>query len=220
MILLIGGQKGGPGKTTVAMNIAVMCVMKKKDILFIDADPSQNASNWCEVRDNKLGGESRVPYLQKYGDKIHLDLKHIEKKYDDIIVDTAGFDSKELHSGLKVADLIVVPLRPSQLDIWTVSKCNNLVDDVKDRNPNLKMLIVLSQVSTHSRASDASKTREFIENSRFEHISVANTSLGNRIIFQESVPEGRGVIEMGAPENKGVIEIQKLYGEIFNEKTL
>ena len=114
MIILLGSQKGGCGKSTIAINIACYLANQGKDIVLVDADPQQSSANWVKDRDET--DLPKVHCVQRYGD-IKNTLKDLSQRYEYVVVDVAGHDSKELRTAMLVADLLIIPFRPSQFII-------------------------------------------------------------------------------------------------------
>lgn len=214
MIILTGGEKGGTGKTTLATNLALMRLMRDGDVLLVDADPQPSASSWCASRDfNKI--TPRILSVQKTGKNIRDDVRELSTKYRNIILDTGGRDSFELRAGLSVADVAIIPLRPSQFDLWTLAKFNDLVSEIKTVNPNLRTYICLNQTPTNPVMKEADKASEFFNSSDFEHIQLAKSRIGHRIAFQSVAAKGKTVHEAKI-DNKAENELDALYEEIIN----
>ena len=129
MILLFGGQKGGTGKSTIATNLATVFSQSEYDVLLIDGNPEQGTSaNWASRRENlEL---SQVTCIEKSGN-IKKSVEALAEKYDVIIIDTGGQDSQELRTAILIADIIITPVRPSQSDIETLPKMEELVEKAK-----------------------------------------------------------------------------------------
>jgi len=98
MIILIGGEKGGTGKTTIATNLAAMRALAGRDVLLIDTDPQGSANYWAQSRD-ELEITPRVSCVQKFGKGLPAEVKDLAKRYQDIIIDAGGRDSVELQIG-------------------------------------------------------------------------------------------------------------------------
>ena len=121
MIILIGGEKGGTGKTTVATNLAAIRANKDHDILLVDTDKQGSASSWSDIRDlNK--NDVRVPNIQKFGVNLTQDIQDLRSRYEDIIIDAGGRDSVELRAAMTIADKMFIPVQASQFDpqLWQV----------------------------------------------------------------------------------------------------
>ena len=127
MIVLIGGEKGGAGKSTIACNLAVFLASQEQDVLLLDADPQKTSSTWA-YRRSKIT-DLDLPKLnsaEKTGD-IYETVMDFSRRYNFIIVDSGGRDSTELRSGLIACDIFYTPIKPSQIDIDTLAKMNELL---------------------------------------------------------------------------------------------
>jgi len=212
MILLIANEKGGCGKSSIAVNLAVMRSAQGFDILLVDSDKQQTATFWSAVRDeNKT--DPRISCIQKTG-KIHNDLKNLAEKFDDIIVDTGGRDSAEVRSGMIVADILLCPFRASQFDIWTLDKLQEIVNSAKELNEKLKVIGLLNLTSTNPGVNETAEAQDFIR--EYDFIKLAETNLKDRIVWRKSVREGLAVTEYKPQDKKAVNEINDLYKEVFN----
>lgn len=220
MILLIAGEKGGTGKTTIATNLAATQAKKLqnyecyKGLLLIDTDKQSTASYWCAIRDDKSIAP-RISSVQKFGKEIKYEVKQLQLKYDDIIIDAGGRDSQELRSSLLVADKVIIPLRPSQFDLWTLSRMNDLVSEARDFNSNLKAYVLINQASTHPNVKEVSEAQDMIN--EFNHLIILKSIICERISFRRAAINGMSVAEYVNCSEKSVYEINSLYNEIFNE---
>src|SRR5512143_948356 len=117
MITLIGGEKGGTGKTTLAVNLAALRTLQGRDVLLIDTDIQASASYWTQSRD-EAEVQPRVACIQKFGKGLQTEVQDLARRYQDIIIDAGGRDSVELRIGLVVAKRAFIPIQSSQFDIW------------------------------------------------------------------------------------------------------
>jgi len=148
MILLIGGEKGGSGKSTIAQNLAVYFARKPLDVILVDADKQNTTSSWLQRRaDNKAA--ARV-----FGGEVSGDIRNAcqdyANRYDLVVIDCGGFDSQELRSGLVVADLCLYPFRPKRRDLMTVGRIVELINLSRSMNEQAKHFAVLSQCPSPS----------------------------------------------------------------------
>jgi len=212
MIVLFGGEKGGSGKTTLATNVAAIRTIKIEDLLLVDTDRQSTASFWCGMReDNNVS--PRVASIQKYDKTLRSEVKELQKKYKDIIIDAGGRDSPELRSALLVADIAIFPLRPSQFDLWTMSRLSALVESALDINEKLKSFVVINQASPNPAVKEVEEAREFI--SEFKHISLFSSIICERISYRRAAMEGKSVVEYKPEDTKAIEEISNLYNEIY-----
>ena len=214
MIVLIGGEKGGPGKTTLATNLAAMRTQITNDLLLIDTDKQLTASFWCSTwEDNNIS--PRISSIQKFDKAVRTETLYLHKKFQDIIIDAGGRDSPELRGSLLVADKAIFPLRPSQFDLWTLGRLNTLVDTALDINDKLQAYIILNQVSTNPNVKEAEEAKSFIH--EFPNLKLLNMIISERIIFRRAAIQGMSVVEYKPEDLKATEEILKFYKEVFND---
>lgn len=219
-VIIIGGTKGGTGKTTMVVNQAVEAVNNNKNILLMDCDPQQSASSWGALRDMYIDkGEAlkRVPIIQKSGEYVNKEILTMKDKFDHIIIDAGGHDNKELRSALLVADKIYVPLPTSQFDIWGTSNLFSLIEQVKSFNKSLIAKAFLSQAEPNPNVTLDEQTKEAMDTIDSTILSLSETIIHKRVCFKHSIPLGRGITELERKDSKGIKEIKDLYSEIFGE---
>lgn len=212
MIILVGGEKGGPGKTTIATNIAAMRTNEMEDVLLVDTDRQPTSSYWCSMREDK-GIKPRVASIQKYDKAVRTEISELKKKFSDIIIDAGGRDSPELRGALLVCDKAIFPLRPSQFDLWTLGRLNTLVEVALEINENLKAYVVINQSSPNPAVREAEEMKEFL--SEFENINLMKSVICERIVFRRAALNGMAVTEYKPEDIKANEEINALYREIF-----
>ena len=212
MIVLVGGEKGGPGKTTIATNIAAMRTDEMEDVLLVDTDRQPTSSYWCSMREDK-GIKPRVASIQKYDKAVRTEITELKKKFSDIIIDAGGRDSPELRGALLVCDKAIFPLRPSQFDLWTLGRLNTLVEVALEINENLKAYVVINQSSPNPAVREAEEMKEFL--SEFENINLMKSVICERIVFRRAALNGMAVTEYKPEDIRANEEINALYREIF-----
>ena len=213
MIVLIGTEKGGTGKTTLAINLAAMRAGEGYDVLLIDTDTQGSATYWSRIRDEaKI--EPGVYCIQKFG-QVDNEVRKLTKKFDDIIIDAGGRDSEELRSSMLVADKVCIPLQPSQFDVWTLLPMETMVKKAKILNPKLKAFILLNRASSNPSVSEAEEAKEIIGD--LEYIGLSQVIIRDRIAFRKAARNGMAVPEIQPADPKAVSEIQGIYKEIYHD---
>lgn len=211
MIIVIGSNKGGTGKTTTATNIAVALAAQEKEVCLVDADFQRSAAKWASDREesNLL---PRITILEKY-DNIASSIQALNSKYNFVIVDVAGRNSREMITGLSVADIMISPHQASQLDLDTMNELHEQIRKIQDLNPKLSTYILHSMASTNPTVREKER-QEFIDYlNDFTDIQLLNSCLFFRKIYRDVVPQGRSVIESYNSVAKK--EILDLIKEIF-----
>jgi chromosome partitioning protein len=213
MIVLIGGEKGGTGKTTLAINLAAKRALAGRDVLLVDTDQQGSASYWAQSRDE--AGVKRVACVQKFGKGLQAEVLDLARRYEDIVIDAGGRDSVELRASLVVANKTYIPIQPSQFDIWTLDRMDALVDSAQGFNPELSAWVIISRVSPNPSVQEFQDAREILAD--FAHIKLSKTMIRDRIAYRKAARDGLSVDELKPREPKASEEIEALYQEVFGE---
>jgi len=212
MMILVGGEKGGTGKTTLAVNLAAMRAREGRDVLLVDTDPQGSASYWAQLR-----GEDehlvRVACMQKFGMGLATELKDLAKRYQDVIVDAGGRDSIELRSALVAVEVALLPVQASQFDLWTLERLAELVETARAFNPVLRAMTLISRATTHATSTDTDDARELL--AEYPALIPCQGIIRDRVAFRRASAAGQGVMEYGIDE-RAVFEMRQIYKEIFN----
>ena len=211
-VILIGGEKGGTGKTTLAINLATARAKRGHDVLLVDTDPQGSASYWAAVREEK-GIEPRIASIQKFGKTLASELRDLSKRYEDIIVDAGGRDSVELRAALVVANHVCVPIQASQFDVWTLDQMDSLVNQAQGMNPDLKASVLINRASTNPAVAEAKDAKQLV--AEFENLSLMGAMVRDRIAYRKAARDGMAVSEMPNRDSKATAEIDLLYQEIY-----
>ena len=212
MIVLIGGEKGGTGKTTIATNLAALRILAGRDVLLVDTDPQGSASYWTTTRE-KDDIKPRVACVQKFGKGLQGEVKDLANRYQDIIIDAGGRDSVELRAGMVVAHKVFVPIQASQFDIWTLGRMNDLVMSACGFNPDLHAWVVISRGSTNPSVTEIAEAREIL--SDFEYLDLAVSVIRDRITYRKAARDGLSVAEVKPANSKANNEMKAFYSEVF-----
>lgn len=196
LTIAILSQKGGSGKTTLAVNLAAAAQRERNDCVVIDVDPQASATAWGDSRDE----ESPIVVSAQASriEKILEDCR--QHRADMVIIDTAPHAENAALVAARAADIVLIPCRPSVVDLRAISASANIAQLAgKDA------FVVLNQVPARgtlaAEAADALKQEE---------ISLAPVQLGNRIAYVHAFTAGQGVVEY-EPHSKASSEINQLY---------
>ncbi len=211
MILVSGGIKGGSGKTTVATNIAVMQALEGRDVLLIDADDQETASDFTILRNEKMEGAGYT-CIKLTGAAVRTETLRLKQKYDTIIVDVGGRDTTSQRAALTVADVLLVPFVPRSFDVWTIEKVSAIVEEMKTVNPNLRAFTFLNRADP--RGADNTDTQACLKDT--SSLLFIDTPLGARKAFGNAAAMGLGVVELKPPDPKADLEIKELHRYINN----
>ncbi len=211
MILLLGGEKGGTGKSTVAVNLAVWLVHQGADVILVDTDLQRTASHFIDRR-NEITDARKIHCAEKHGNVFET-VRDLANSYEQVIVDAGGRDSEELRTSMVASQVIYCPLKASQPDIETSIHMNELVKLARGMNPALQARLLISMGPTNPVIHEADEAREILVD--LTEFSLSTVTIGDRKVYRDSMIEGRGVIEMGNAKAKA--EIETLAAEIYGE---
>ncbi len=196
-------QKGGAGKTTLALNLAVSALEAGKSTLVLDLDAQHSALKWAKIRDKETP-EVR-PAVMPDVNKILADAA---KRFDLAIIDTSPRADRDCIDVSRKADLIILPVRPSLLDIVALEETMRLIDLA---GQPAKAVIVLNAVAT--RTAEGNEAAELLSKSR----TVLKSRIGDRVDIRRAVASGQAVAEF-APGSKAAEEMAALYAEIVQRR--
>jgi chromosome partitioning protein len=210
MIILIGSQKGGCGKSTTAVNISAELAGRGHDIVLVDADRQCTAANWAmdRIENPDL---AKVHCVQKY-ENIRDTLLDLDQRYEYVIVDAAGRDSRELRTGMTASHILIVPFRPSQPDLDTLPNMQEIIIQAKDLNPDLKVYGLITMAPTNPIIHEEADARDCLND--YPEIKLLSTMIRDRKVYRDAMSDGLGAVEMNNLKAKA--EIKKLVGEVLN----
>lgn len=208
MIRLVGSQKGGPGKSTIATNLAVAYAHDGRDVALVDGDRQRSAARWHADRVEN-GHQPAIACLEKL-DNMRETLIDLNGRYDEVVVDVAGRDSKELRTAMLAAHQMLVVVRPSQLDLDTLEHMSEVISEAHIYNPGLDVRGLLAQAPTHAFVSESNDAGEYLAD--YPSLPAMKAVIYERKAYRDVIPEGLGVIEWDNP--KAAAEIQALMKEL------
>jgi chromosome partitioning protein len=201
-VITIAQQKGGAGKTTLAAQLAVAWWKAGLRVAMLDVDPQGSLAAWFDERLRRGVPSEGMHLVQVSGWRLSAELDRLRREFDLVIIDSPPHAETDARVAVRAAELIVVPVQPSPMDLWATRPTLDLA--VKERAP---AVLVLNRVPPRGKMPDA--IRRKIEEDR---LPLAQCSLGNRAAFAASMMDGKGVAETGKDSAAG--EIQALADEI------
>lgn len=211
MILVAGGIKGGTGKTTLAVNLAIIRAAEGRDVLLVDADDQGSASEFTVARTEEHG-EAGYTCVALSGKAVRDQIKRLRSKYDDVIIDTGGRDTTTQRSALSIADAVLIPFGPRSLDLWTLEQVEDIIDTARAFNSGLVAYSVINKADHQGRAN--AETEEALSAS--EEIRFLPITVGVRKSFGIAFDDGQGITEYKPKDRKAIAEITALYESVFD----
>ncbi len=203
MIISVVNQKGGVGKTTVAINLAAMLRRKNYNLVLVDADPQGSATQWHDVEENQA-----VEVIHHPDPITAVDVDTLLQSFDHIVIDAPPAIGDITRSVLAISNLAIVPLSPSPLDIWSCWGTLEMITEVQRENPDLKAQLLISRKIPGTRVGrEARDAMEVFDTDIFQ------AELCQRVAYVDSMTSGVSVMQY-APGSKAMLEIENLFEEV------
>ena len=196
VIVAIGNVKGGVGKTTLAINLAIALSQQGRDVLLIDGDEQGTAMAFTELRSSHRNGVAGYTAVALHGAAIRSQVRQLAKKYTDILIDVGGRDTGSLRAALTVAELVLIPVQPRSFDLWGAEQTVELVREAREINERLRAVAVLNNADAQGRDNDAAAEalREIAG------IELAPDVIIRRKAFPNAAAAGLSVLEHDDPK--------------------
>ncbi|MBM3604830.1 MAG: ParA family protein [Alphaproteobacteria bacterium] len=204
-IITVAQQKGGSGKTTLAVNLAVNLHARGHSVALVDTDPQGSMGRWFMERVAGQGEDEAMDFSTSSAWGASYESEKLKKRFDFVIIDTPPKIDSDLRPALRVADLVLVPVATSHVDLWATEGVLDLA-----RREKSDVLVVLNRTRPHTRLAVevAQKATEL-------GAAVAETQVANRVTYAETLGQGLGVIER-ARSGPAVDEMAALTEEVLD----
>jgi len=204
-VIALVGNKGGAGKTTLAVNLATTLARKGATVVF-DADPQGSALQW-----QRISGSDADPRVIDTARGLEEAFGRDAEGFEHIVIDCPpSVHAPQTHAALELSDIALIPVQPSPLDLWATVHIEQTIERARETNPGLRALLVINQLEPRTRLSRL--IRQAL--AEFE-LSAADTAIRRRAVYRASVLEGKSVFDMGRSGAAAAAEIQNLISEVF-----
>ncbi len=202
-VITVAQQKGGTGKTTLCVHLAMAAFGAGKSVALIDLDPQASLSNWYTTRMAHLGEMEGLTFRQCAGWRAANEAAALKRDHDLVILDNPPGVEASAKTALRGAELLLMPLQLSPTDLWAARVTLDMAE-----KENLPLLTVCNRLPPRGRLADT--VRGLLAE---EKVPVAKTHLGNRVDFAASFLHGQGVTEY-APRGRAAGEMRALSQEV------
>lgn len=205
-VIALVGNKGGAGKTTLCINLA-SALAERGATLVLDADPQQSTHNWHAISD----GAARFPVVTASEDFDAALSRHANGTRYVLVDCPPSVHSPQTSQVLSRADLALIPVQPSPLDLWASVQIEAEVAKAREANPGLQALLVINQLEPRTRLSQ-------VMGDALAELSLpaARNAVRRRMIYRKSVIQGKSVLDSGSPGAAAAEEIRQLVDEMVN----
>ena len=201
-VIAVVQQKGGSGKTTLAVNLAVTCLKRGLSVALLDTDPQGSLGRWFMTRRERLG-EAGLEFSTSSAWGVSYECEKLKKTVDIVIVDTPPKVDADLRPALREADLVLVPVASSHVDLWATEGVLDLAARERKR-----VWMVLNRARAGTRLGE-DVARAAAELSA----GLTEARLANRVVYAETLGQGLGAAEAGP--GAAVAEVAALTDEVL-----
>lgn len=213
MILTVGNTKGGVGKTTLAVNLAIARAVAGRDVWLVDGDRQGTAQTAIGMR-SEAGHQPGVAVSQyPDGPTLRGQVQQQGRKYDDVVIDVGGRDSTALRAALLLTDVLLVPFQPRSFDVWALEQIAGLIDEARSVRDNLRAYALLNSADPgHASSDNADAAAAVADWPQLEYLAMP---IVRRKAFSNAAGQGLCVHELHPKDAKASIEIDKIIRAVF-----
>jgi chromosome partitioning protein len=207
MIIGLLNQKGGVGKTTLAVNLAAALTLHGGRVLLIDADPQGSALDWAAARE----GDPLFAVVGLPRPTVHKEIAVVAQGYDHVVIDGPPRVTDLARSAIMASDVVMIPVQPSPYDIWAADEVAKLIAEARVYKENLKSIFAVNR-----KIANIAIGRDIGEALAAYQVPVLKASITQRVVFAEAVAQGKSIFEID-PNGPAALEMLAVLDEIMQE---
>ncbi len=213
MIVTVGNTKGGVGKTTLAVNLAIARALEGRKVWLIDGDRQGTAQIAMTLRHEAAHSPGIACAHYPDGATLRGQVQHQRTQFDDIIIDAGGRDSTALRAALVLCDVLLVPFQPRSYDVWALNDMALLIQEAQSVRDHLRAYAVLNGADPGERSSDNLEAAAAVQD--VPPLEYLPTPIRRRKAFANAAGAGLSVLEQKPTDTKAVLELKALLNLLF-----
>ena len=204
-VITIAQQKGGAGKTTLAIHLALAWAATGKRVAIIDIDPQASLSSWFRLRHERLGdGGTPIDAVAVSGWRVAAEVERQARDHEIVLIDSPPHAETEARVAVRAGRLVLVPVQPSPIDLWATKPILDLA-----RAEKVPALLVLNRMPSRAKL-----TGLLLESFKALDVPLAESQIGNRVALAAAINDGQGILEY-EPSSTAAREIKALAEEVL-----
>jgi chromosome partitioning protein len=212
MIITVGNTKGGVGKTTLALQLAIGRALAGRDVLMVDGDRQGSAQTALAMRAEAGRKPSLACVQYPEGRVLREQVRHQAGKYDDVVIDAGGQDSAALRAALLLSDVLLIPFLPRSVDVWALADIAVLVEEARGVRDGLQAVAVLNAADPGMSSDNADAAAALAD---YPQLELLDTPIRRRKAFANAVGAGLSVEELNPRDPKACEELMQLSRNVF-----
>ena len=213
MIITVGNTKGGVGKTTLAVNIAIARALAGRDVWLIDGDRQGTAQTAISIRAEAGQQPGIACATYPDGPTLRTQVQQQAGKFEDIVIDAGGRDSTALRAALVLSDVLLVPFQPRSYDVWALDDIAALIDEARSVRDGLSAYAVLNCADPGEASADNAEAAAAVAD--VPQLQYLPTPIRRRKAFSNAAGQGLSVLEHKPADRKAIDELNALIYELF-----
>ncbi len=217
-IITVASTKGGVGKSTFILNLAIAFLNQGKKVVILDGDSQNTITKWNKVREFMIEEGSKLTsmFVASAQGNTLLEIANDKKNQGyTVLIDSPGVDNANMRGALLRSDYVITTCPPSPIDLWEVETLINILRQLSTvQGRKIPLIFVFNKVpAIHSKIA-ISEAINFFDNNNIQPDHILKSFIKERAAFKHSIKDGKGVIEYTPPDSKAIADITQCYEEI------
>lgn len=212
MILTVGNIKGGVGKTTLAVNIAIDRGKNAgESVVLIDSDEQGTASLFTEIREQEVQDVDHYTCVKIHGAQVRSQGVALSERFEQTVIDCGGRNTEALRAAIMICDVFLIPLAPRSFDFWAITQLYRLIEEVEAFRELPKILAVINMADPAGQ--DNQDVIEALKD--YPKLKVLNEYIVRRKVWSNAASNGLAAFEFAPQDQKAVDEFNNVLEKIY-----